>query len=277
MGFLITFVANYAPWIYAACGLTALYQIYRIWQVRAERRQAVFSLEREKATRDLLNVFYMALFLLLAMGLTYFTSTTLAQVVGPLVAESQNPNPNLPFVPTPTPTPLSVTPTPVIQPTVDAAAALTDTLGLTGTLGAEADLSAAQTAAAEAEQSPTPEAEPPTATPEPAPIVQSPVCPDGRAVLLRPGDGERVSGPLTILGTATHDQFQYYKVEFAPGAGATSGFVYLAGGQSPVVNGALASVPSSSLPNGPVTLQLVVVDQTGNWPPPCAVTIDVQN
>lgn len=276
MGFLITFVANYAPWIYAACGITALYQIYRIWQVRAERRQAVFSLEREKATRDLLNVFYMALFLLLAMGMTYFTSTTLAQVVGPLVAESQNPNPDLPFVPTPTPTPLPVTPTPLTQPALDAGLALTGTL--TNTLGAEDEaLAAEQTAAAEAAQPSTPEAETPTPTPEPAPLVQSPVCPDTRAVLLRPGNGERVSGPLTILGTATHDQFQYYKIEFAPGAGATGGFVYLAGGQSPVVNGALASVPSSSLPNGPVTLQLVVVDQTGNWPPPCAVTIDVQN
>ena len=38
MSLIIQVLATYAPWIYAACGLVALYQIYRILLVRAERR-----------------------------------------------------------------------------------------------------------------------------------------------------------------------------------------------------------------------------------------------
>ena len=38
MGFLVEAIANIAPYIYATCGLLALFQLYRTWQVRAERR-----------------------------------------------------------------------------------------------------------------------------------------------------------------------------------------------------------------------------------------------
>ncbi|MEO8207985.1 MAG: hypothetical protein ABI598_03030, partial [Chloroflexota bacterium] len=60
------------------CGLVALYQLYKIWAVRAERKQAVFSLEREKAINDTYGILAIALILLMTMGLTYFMSTTLA-------------------------------------------------------------------------------------------------------------------------------------------------------------------------------------------------------
>ena len=79
MSILIDYVATYAPWIYFVCGVVALYQMYRTWLVRIERRQAVFSLEREKAVRDLGNIFSTALLLLLIMGITYFTSATLVK------------------------------------------------------------------------------------------------------------------------------------------------------------------------------------------------------
>ena len=64
MGVVFQVVATYAPYIYLACGLVALYQLYRLWQVRGERRQAVFSLEREKAVRDLSGIFSVAVILL---------------------------------------------------------------------------------------------------------------------------------------------------------------------------------------------------------------------
>lgn len=251
MSFLIQFVATYAPWIYATCGLVALYQIYRIWLVRGERRQAVFSLEREKATRDLVRIFYVAMLLLFSMGLTYFVSTTLAKAVEPLVAESVSPNPQLPFVPTPTNTPLAAIATPTMTPT------LAPTVSVTPTLTA-------------GEETPTP-------APTAAPVVQAPFCPDNRSVLLRPGQGETVRGTTNIIGTATHDQFQYYKVEYAAGADAQSGFSYIAGGSSPVVNGVLGTVDTTALGNGLWTLRLIVVDQTGNFPPPCQVTLNVAN
>ena len=248
MSLIIQVLATYAPWIYAACGLVALYQIYRILLVRSERRQAVFSLEREKAIRDLYRIFSVALILLLIMGATYFFSTTLSSAVEPLVVEALAPTPNLPFVPTPTNTPLPATATPEPTPTREATPVPTP---------------------AEVVQ----EVEP---TPVRA-VAQAPACPDNRALLIRPGNNETVSGVIAVVGSATHDAFQYYKVEYAPGGNADSNFGYLVGGNAPVVNGVLGNVDTNTLGNGAWTLRLIVVDQTGNFPPPCKVTITVQN
>jgi hypothetical protein len=254
MGIVIQSVANYAPWIYAICGMVALYQLYKIWLVREERKQAVFSLEREKAIRDTYSIFAVALILLLVMGFTYFMSTTLAEAVEPLVAEALAPTPALPFVPTPTNTPLPVTPTATwtVTPPPVVANEPTPILdqGVT-----------------------TPTPPPPT----PAPVVQAPVCPDNRSLLLRPGQNEVVRGQVNVIGTATHESFQYYKIEYAPGAGASEGFNYIGGGNSPVVNNFLTSIDTAALGNGAWTIRLIVVDQTGNFPPPCQVTITVQN
>lgn len=280
MGIVIQHVANYAPWIYAICGLVALYQIYRIWLVRNERKQAVFSLEREKAIHDTYSIFGVALVLLLVMGFTYFVSTTLAAAVQPLISEALQPTPSLPFgIPTPTNTPSAVMPTPTWTPTPapdappeDAEVGETPSPPAEGQTEADDPLAAAQTATVvAAEIPPTPE---PTATP--APVV-APTCADSRAVLFRPGQNEVVHGVVNIIGRATHENFQYYKLEYAPGANAGGGFAYLTGGDSPVENGVLASIDTHTLGNGEWTLQLVVVDQTGNWPPPCQVTITVQN
>ena len=48
-----------------ACGLVALYQLFRLSQVRTDRRQAVFTLERNRALRQLYGIFTVALALLL--------------------------------------------------------------------------------------------------------------------------------------------------------------------------------------------------------------------
>jgi hypothetical protein len=253
MGFLIQIVSTYAPWIYALCGLIALLQVYRIWQVRSERRQAIFSLEREKAMRDLYNIFFIATILLAIMGGTYFLSNTLAIAVE--AQEGSQQSVELPIdlpqtLPTPSPTPQPpITSTPIEIP--------------------------------EATQTATPapleiveQALPPTPTPEP---LSAPICSDPRAALTSPGNGATVTGAFNIQGTAVHEQFQYYKIEYAPGANADGGFVYLAGGNAPVSGGFLASLDSTTLDNGSWTLRLVVVDQTGNFPDPCRVTISVQN
>ena len=245
MGFLIQSMATYAPWIYAVAGLVALYQLYKIWQVRAERRQAVFTLERERALRDLYRIFWTAMFLLLVMGATYFFSTTLNEAVEPLVVEALAPTPAVPFVPTPTNTPLSATPTPTNTPT-------------------PLPLPTAEEAAEEA------------ATPEPPrPAVQAPACPDNRSLFLRPGNNEQVSGTINVVGSANHEQFQYYKIEYA--AAGTENYAYISGGNSPVTNGVLGTIDTSALGNGAWTMRLIVVDQTGNFPPPCQVTMNVQN
>lgn len=251
-------IATYAPYIYLICGLTALYQLYRLWQVREERRQAIFMLERERAVRELSGIFSVAMLLLVIMGFTYFASRTIPQaIVAAPEAEPTLP-PQFALVITPTNTPLPVTPSPTPTET-----------------------------ATPTPEPPTPEPgqpqpieSPPTPTPEPAPIAQAgapPACPDARAVIASPGNGATVSGVFTLIGTATHEQFSYYKVEFAPGANAQNGFTYLADGRGPVFNGALASINSRGFANGPWTFQLTVVDLTGNYPEPCRVTLYIEN
>jgi hypothetical protein len=130
---------------------------------------------------------------------------------------------------------------------------------------------------------PTPEAvtvevqETPTPTPLPAPVVVAPNCPDQRSLLIRPGANEVVSGGYNVVGSATHESFQFYKIEVAPGANASGNWEHKGGQSVQVVNNLLATVDTTSMSNGLWSLRLVVVDQTGNFPPPCQVTITVQN
>jgi len=263
MGVLIQILATYAPYIYLVCGLVALYQLYRLTQVRADRRQAVFSLERERAVRSLYGIFTIALILVAVMGVTYFASSTLpkAAAAEPVATEELPPEFSLQIVPTNTPLPVtpSATPTETITPPPPPP---TITATVDPTITALTPL-------------------PPTATPTPAaaappPVAAAAVC-DERSSITSPGNGATVSGVFSLIGTATHDAFNFYKVEFAPGANATSGFTYLADGRGPVFGGTLASVDTRGFGNGPWTFQLTVVDQTGNYPEPCRVTVNVQN
>ncbi len=266
MGFVIQFVADTAPFIYAVCGFLALLQLYRTWQSRAERRQAIFSLEREKALNDLYNIFISAMAILLVMGITYFVSTTLALAVETVVEETLNPQPQaIPMIPTPTNTPLPTTPTPEVTPIAIVAQQET----ITAALNAQPTSISPQTPIVQATPEPTPV--------PPAPAVAPALCPDGRSAIVSPGNGAVVSGSVAIVGTAQHDQFSYYKLEQAPGSGASQGFTYFDGGQSAVVGGLLGNLNSTGLANGVYTIQLVVVDTTGNYPQPCRVTLTVQN
>lgn len=154
-------------------------------------------------------------------------------------------------VPTPTPVPPAPTPTP------------------------EAD-------APEAD-APEPTAPPlPTPTPEPTvaePVIEAPICSDPRAVIVAPGMGQVVAGDVNILGTATHEDFQYFKLEYAAGANVdpNAGFAYLAGANVPVTGGVLGTFDSTTLDNGEYTLKLTVVDSVGNFPPPCTVSVVIAN
>ncbi len=257
MGFLIQYLADAAPWVYFLCGVAALFQLYRTWQVRAERRQAIFSLERDKAVGDLYNIFVRAILILVAMGITYFVSTTLSEAVEPIVQRTLDPNPTPQseiLLPTPTNTPLAATATPITTPTAPT-----------------------QEARPEVTAQPQVEAAPPTTTPVPPPAVAPALCADGRASIVSPGNGAVVSGFVSVVGTAQHDNFNFYKLEYASGNDAGQGFAYFDGGQSQVVGGLLGTFNSPGYANGVYTLRLVVVDTSGNYPLPCRVTITVQN
>ncbi|HXF60858.1 MAG TPA: hypothetical protein VNK95_04535 [Caldilineaceae bacterium] len=164
----------------------------------------------------------------------------------------------------------SPSPTPTAQPTRPVGATLTPTPA--GGAGDETGDEGAEEAPT---ATPTPE---PTPTEEAAEVV-APSCPDPRAVITAPGVNQTVSGMVDVIGSATHENFQYYKLEYAPGAGVSpdANFAYLTDARVPVSNGVLASFDSTMLDNGDYTLKLTVVDNTGNFPPPCTVSIRIFN
>lgn len=117
-----------------------------------------------------------------------------------------------------------------------------------------------------------------TATPTKAAVV-APQCASPGSLITTPGVNQVVSGTVGIQGTAEEANFDYYKLEYAVGAnaGEAAEYRYFAGGATPVRSGPLGVFDSRALPNRAYSLRLTVVDKTGNFPPPCQVTVLVQN
>jgi len=87
-----------------------------------------------------------------------------------------------------------------------------------------------------------------------------------------------VRGNFPVRGTANIAAFQYYKVEVGPGPNPKDQEWTVVGQlhDRPVVNGVLENFNSSAYAPGIYSLRLVVVDQTGNYPEPCRVTIRIE-
>lgn len=246
MSVLIQLIADYAPWIYALCGLIALWYLRETFRVRRERRQAMYTLERETALARLRGIFGVAFVLLAVIGVVYYVSTYLVEAVPTPTIEEEvkalTPTSAL-LWPTPTPTLLPPTPTPTVTPTP--------------------------------RPRPTPRpTEPPT--PE-TPPVQPPACPDPRSRLTRPGVNAVLRGAVQVTGSAYREGFEYYKLEFGVGPNPRDeDLSFILRGDTPVYDGVLGTWDVSGLPPGVYTLQLKVVDYTGNWiDPPCRVQVTV--
>lgn len=248
MTVLLQFIADNAAWIYGACALIALWHLRVVFRARRERKQAVFALEREAALQRVYHTLGIALALLATIGITYFISNVLLEAIKPLAEEGIRSTPTIvlptlsaqevELTPSPTPTPTRPLPTPRPRPTL--------------------------------RPLPTP---PPEPTPSPAPAVVAPNCPNPSARLISPGQNQTISGSVPIIGTANIPNMQYYKLEFRP-AGSSADYSYI-GGQNAPADGTLTVWNTAPLPDGVYTLRLVVVDHTGNYPPPCEVSVIV--
>ncbi|MHB0876947.1 MAG: hypothetical protein ACYC5O_12990 [Anaerolineae bacterium] len=116
---------------------------------------------------------------------------------------------------------------------------------------------------------PTPEA---TATAAPAPAS---ACATTGVQIFSPGSGATVSGAVAVSGTADIAGFQFYKLEIAVGEQPSGWTVIGEMHYAAVQAGTLATWDTSPLAAGTYWLRLVVVDQTGNYPAPCAVRVSV--
>ncbi len=241
-------IADYQWWIYGLLGLILLFYLRRALLARREGARSIFKLEQEQArARYSRSVTVLAIVLVL-MAAVFVVSN-------PLQVKPE---------PTPEPSP-TVTTGPLVEPT------------LTHTPPPPT-------------MTPTATATPvrPTMPPRPSPTaeviatatpaVRPPACPDPNVRITSPGVNQVVRGNFPVRGTANIPDFQYYKIEVGPGANPKD-HEWAVVGQlrySPVVNGVLESFNSTAYAPGVYTLRLMVVNQTGNYPEPCRVTIVVE-
>ncbi len=237
MTIIVKLVAKYAIWLYAICAFGILIYLRAVFVAQRERAQAMFSLERETAASRGYRAAVMIVILLAMGGGIYFVSSVLAPQVE--AAPEATPTPTVLLLPTPTPSPGTPTETPTATAT---------------------------------RRPPPPRATP---TPEftPTPEVIPPNCPNPQARLTYPGVNAVLNGAVQIFGSANIPNFDYYKFEFRQ-TGSTE-WAWLQSYYTPVADGLLGVWDTTTLPAGTYGFRLVVVDKTGNHPPPCEITVTI--
>lgn len=242
MTVVIELIDNFAIWIYIACALTILVYLRVIYLAKRERGASLFTIEKEVATGRAYRAIFTIVGLLLIVSLVALVDLYLAPSLGIVVAISTPEGPLI--LPTPTETLLPLPATPTISAT----------------------------------RSPLVRPTPPW-TPEPEASPTVPVvpasCPDLKARITYPGANQTIGGVVEVRGTATVEDFSFYKVEFCFGESASEFHVIDELKYSPVENGLLVVWPTGSL-SGPVTLRLTVVKRDGNYPAPCEVPVMVR-
>ncbi len=240
---LLNLIERHTLWLYLACLVVILYYVRVYANARRDRANTIFTIEKEiaihKEGRAMSAIGMMLGLMVVITALKYYLIPTLD------VSALVTPTPTM-TLPVPTRVPPTATPTATMAPTL--------------------------TPRSQPTRPPTQVMVTPTNTAAlPAP------CPNPEIRITRPGMDARVSGRLAIVGTAKHANFQFYKVEIAPGEKPSAWSVVNNIHRQPVENGVLEELDTRALPNGVYWLQLVVVDHTGNFPPPCQVRIVIQN
>jgi len=90
-----------------------------------------------------------------------------------------------------------------------------------------------------------------------------------------PTAGASLTGVVQVKGTAKIADFWYYKLEYRKDG--LDDWHYITGAQSAVENGVLGEWDTRSLASGAYLFRVVIVDRTGNYPPPCEIAVQVDN
>ena len=245
---VLRILAEYQWWIYGFLFLIFLFYLRRAFVARREGVRSIFRLEQEQSRARYGRSVLMAAIVLLLIAAIFAAA-----------------NYGLPVVnPPPEPTPTATT-GPLAAPT------------LTST-PAPATITPTATATKERPTRPARPTDTPEVVATETPAVRSPSCPNPGARISSPGVNQVIRGNFSIRGAANIPNFQYYKVEVGPGANPRDHEWTVVGQlhNNPVASGTLETFNSGAYPVGSYTLRLVVVDQTGNYPQPCRVTVNVQ-
>jgi hypothetical protein len=119
----------------------------------------------------------------------------------------------------------------------------------------------------------------PTATASPVAasqniVVDSSGCENPNATLTAPKKGQRIAGAYEVRGTANIPNLAFYKFEIS-GVGTNGEWLSLGVGTNPIVEGALGTFDATAREPGNYAFRLVVLDSSGNFPPPCVVTVTI--
>ena len=245
-------------WLSLLCLLLGLVFLRQAGLAKREAKYSIFGLEREQALHHASRARNRAVTAFLIAILLYGLSTRVVPSLPlPEVEDRQSQPTAIYTVAKPTATfalaRLSPPPGDYSPPLVTTA---------TGTPVATAGPTSTTTAA-----TPTTEA---TATVAPAPRAS---CPNPGVQITSPGMGATVRGSVTIMGVAAIENFQFYKVEVSAGEQPSGWTVITDIHKQAVTSGQLDTWDTSPYPAGVYWLQLVVVDQTGNYPAPCAIRV----
>lgn len=249
LSYLLNLIDTQVIWLYAACLVVILLYIRSYVIARRDQQNSVFTIEKEVAAhrqgRAMSGIGALLGIIVVITALKYYVvpSVDLSAIAEPTPTLTLSvPTRVATETPTSMPTPPQATPTNTVRPL----------------------------------RSPRP-----TETPEPTTsataALASPYCPDPNMRITMPRMNAVISGRVAIHGTAKHEAFQFYKLEYGRGEKPASWHGINDIHKTPVTNGVLEEFDTTALPNGVYWLQLTVVDQSGNFPAPCQVRVVVQN
>ena len=98
-------------------------------------------------------------------------------------------------------------------------------------------------------------------------------CDNPAATITQPLPGTVLRGAFAVYGTATHPNFQFYRLQVSGSGTDDADFATLQVYTTQVYNGQLGTVNASAFAPGDYWLRLTVVDITGNYLPQCTVRV----
>ena len=113
--------------------------------------------------------------------------------------------------------------------------------------------------------------QPPGPGVNPTTAVAADPCNNPIACITSPRCGQAVSGSFWVDGTANVPNFVRYDIDVR--RDGTSVWQHLGAYTTPVVSGHLARIEPDRFGSGAFWIRLTVVDQTGNYPPRCAILV----
>ena len=248
----IHFIADHAAWFYVICALGITTFLMYMFSARRNVRQSLFGLELEFAAisqrRWLRLIILTSLLALLVFVVSNFVQPNLP------VSQQEVPTPTRDLLASPPPTFTNLTPT-ATQTVTPTLAALTSTPAVVPVT----------------EETLVPEEE---TTPEPtSPPAQAPgtLC-----QINSPADGSQVVGEITFIGSATTEQFLFYKLEtYGPQTGGVWASLLGDVVYSPVLDGVLGSANFGGWEPGGYSVRVVIVDTTSNEVAGCYVSLTI--